>query len=119
MSFARLIIFLPLALSTQASTTNVTPIQKVISMLDSMQVKGKKEKHEEEVAFSAFHEWCDQTRAETKKNIAQAAAAIEQLEADIVKAEADVAELTEEINEQNAMIEKKQGEADAATEVRE
>jgi len=102
---------------TQATSSQVkdTPLQKVISMLDSMQVKGKKEKHGEEVAFAEFHEWCDQTQSETKKNIEQAAAAIQQLEADIVKAEADVAELTEEIHEQNAMIEKKEDEADAAS----
>ena len=54
----------------------VTPLQKVIQMLDQMSGKGKQEKHEEEVAFAAFHEWCDQTTAETKKNIDQAAAAL-------------------------------------------
>merc|ERR1719188_1764190 len=110
---ASLIIATLLLASSHAAsvqeTTVVTPLQKVIQMLDSMQVKGKKEKHEEEVAFSAFHEWCDQTRAETKKNIAEAAAAIEQLEADIVKAEADAAELVEEIKESDKMIEKKEG----------
>jgi len=106
------------AVSTNVAGASVTPLQQVISMLDTMQVKGKKDKHEEEVAFSAFHEWCDQTQAETKKNIAQAAAQIEQLKADIIKAEADAAELAQEIAELNDKIEKKQDEADKATAIR-
>merc|ERR1719446_1804370 len=50
----------PTALSVgSGSAADVTPLQKVVQMLDGVLAKGKKEKHEEEVEFAKFHEWCD------------------------------------------------------------
>merc|ERR1719396_326906 len=84
----------PACSSTQA---DVTPIQKVIEMMDSMLAKGKKEKHEEEVEFTKFHEWCDQLRDEKTQSIAEATDKIAELAAAIDKANADAEVLTEEI----------------------
>merc|ERR1719343_1711990 len=105
----------PTALSKKAE---VTPIQKVIEMMDGMLAKGKAEKHEEEVEFTKFHEWCDQVREEKTKSIAEATAEIEELAAAIDKAESDAEVLTEEISELEAATAKLEAEADSATSVR-
>merc|ERR1719262_1184280 len=95
-------IFLLGAPSCASTEVVVTPIQKVIEMMDSMLAKGKKEKHEEEVEFTKFHEWCDQVRDEKTKSIAEATAQIAELAAAIDKAESDAEVLAEEISELEA-----------------
>merc|ERR1712107_568432 len=71
--FALSLCVFSLSLANVLSTkTGVTPIQKVIEMMDSMLAKGKQEKHEEEVEFAKFHEWCDQVRDEKTKSIKEA-----------------------------------------------
>jgi len=100
------------------SDTDVTPIQKVIQMLNELLAKGKQAKHVEEVEFAAFHEWCDQVRAEKTKNIKDGAAQINQLSADIAKAASDAATLSEEIVDLEAEIVRMEGEAKDAMEVR-
>jgi hypothetical protein len=101
-----------------AEKTDVTPIQKVIEMMDSMLAKGKKEKHEEEVEFAKFHEWCDQVRDEKTKSISEATAQIEELAAAIDKAESDAEVLSEEISELEAAIAKDEADAKSATDLR-
>merc|ERR1719473_2263034 len=89
-------------LSTATKTSlkeDVTPIEKVLQMMGDMLSKGKKEKNIEEVEFAKFKRWCEDTIADTKKDIADGAAQIEQLTADIAKAESDAKELAEEIEE--------------------
>merc|ERR1719367_261511 len=98
--------------------TEVTPIQQVLNLLDGMVAEGKQEKHEEEVEFAKFHEWCDQTRAVTTKSIEQAKAQILQLKADIAKAEADAEELAADIAQLEAAIAQARSELKAATELR-
>merc|ERR1719421_970661 len=68
------------------STSTVTPINKVVQMLQSMLAKGKAEKHSEEVVFASFQQWCDGVRADTSKAIDEAGSKITQLAADIDKA---------------------------------
>jgi hypothetical protein len=72
-----------------ASAATVTPVQKVIEMLQDMAAKGKKEKHEESVAFSAFSQWCADTSAEKENLIEAAKVSMGELEAVIAKSEAD------------------------------
>merc|ERR1719316_2084322 len=98
-----------------AERANVTPIQKVIEMMDGMLAKGKQEKHEEEVEFAKFHEWCDQVRDEKTKSIADATAQIEELAAAIDKAESDAEVLTEEIANLEKEVNQLTAQADAAT----
>jgi len=81
------------ALFMPVQSDSVTPVQKVLQMMDDMLVKGKKEKNEEMVTFSTYKQFCQSTSAEKKRNIADAADAIIQLKADIEKAGADVLEL--------------------------
>merc|ERR1719359_2836948 len=102
----------PVAVSTHA---DVTPIQKVIEMMDGMLAKGKQEKHEEEVEFAKFKEWCDQVRDEKTKSIAEATAQIEELAAAIDKAESDAEVLTQEIADLEKEVAQLTADADAAT----
>jgi len=75
----------------------VTPVQKVVEMLNGMVAHGKQEKHEEEVRFAEFSEWCQNTSADKKNAIETAGRQIEQLSADIEKAKSDAQVLGQEI----------------------
>jgi len=101
-----------------AEQTDVTPLQKLVSMLDGMAAKGKAEKLEEATEFAKFHEWCDGLRMEKEASIAEAVEQIEQLEADIAKAKADAEVLSGEIEELEAAVAKAEDELAAATAVR-
>jgi len=96
----------------------VTPLQKVVQMLTDMNAKGKQEKHEEEVEFAAFHQWCDGVRAAKTKSIKEAEAQILQLQADIQKAEADAEALAGEVADLDASVAKAEADAASATSVR-
>jgi len=103
------------ALFVVASATDVTPIQKVVEMMDGMLSKSKAEKHEEEVEFTKFHEWCNQIRDEKTNSIAEATAQIEELAAAIDKAESDAEVLTEEIADLTTEVAKLTADAASAT----
>lgn len=81
----------------QAETAKVTPVQKVIQLMQAMVEKGKKGKEEEQVQFNAYKQWCDETTVEKTRAIDEANALIDKLSADIAKYEADAKKLTEEI----------------------
>jgi len=89
-------------LALTATASNVSPIQKVITMMNGMVAKGKEAKHKEEVEFNKFKVWCGQTRDETANAVKDAADSIVQLNADIDKANADAENLKGEIKELEA-----------------
>merc|ERR1719456_381233 len=92
----------------------VTPLGKVVQMLGELMGKAKAEKHNEEVAFSATHEWCDNEKATLTKSIDEASAQILQLSADIEKAESDAKALGDEIAEHNGASAKASADLDSA-----
>merc|ERR1719197_2418983 len=104
---------------TVASGNAVTPVQKVIEMMNGMLEKGKKEKHEEQVQFAAYKQFCDDTTVEKKRAIAEANEQIGVLKADIEKYTATAAKLTKEIAEHEEDISVWNGDVRAATKVRE
>jgi len=125
------IIFLALASCVSAASNNQqvkSPVAKIVSMLNDMMAKGKKEKQDETVRFAAYKQFCESTSAEKTKDIANAKEEIEQLDATIAKAQADVTELTSyiagldsdvatwttELAEAKAEREKEKAEFDAA-----
>jgi len=98
--------------------STVTPVQKVIQMLQEMHAKGIKEKEAEVKIFEEYTEWVnDQVRDKgyetqtLKDNIAK-------FQAEIQKTSADVNSLTSEINALNADIVGWENQAVAATEIR-
>merc|ERR1719440_2617928 len=81
----------------QAGNAEVTPVQKVIQLLEGMLAKGKSEKHDEQGQFAAYKQFCDDTSVEKTRAISEANEAIEVQKADIQKYAADAATLTKEI----------------------
>jgi len=100
------------------SGTSVTPIQKVLSMMEDMKAKGIKAKKEEEVAFSSFNQFCDNTRATKQKAIDAGAAKIEKLDADISEENSDIEAATQDIAELDEDLGRWDTDKKAATDVR-
>jgi len=98
--------------------SKVTPVQKVIQLLQGMLENGKKEKHSEQVQFAAYKQFCDDTTVEKKRAIEEANEHIDVLKADIQKYTADAARLTKEIAEHDEDISVWNGDIKAATNVR-
>jgi prefoldin subunit 5 len=96
----------------------VTPVQKVIQLLQEMQMKGKAEKKDEAVKFSAYKQFCDDQTASKTEAIKKANALMEGLAADIQMAESEVKQLAKQIQELDAEIAGYQADEKAATEVR-
>merc|ERR1719238_88031 len=101
------------------ASAKVTPVQKVLELLAGMLSRGKKEKHEEQVQFAAYKQFCDDTTVEKKRAIAEANEKIDILQADIAKYTADAARLTKEIAAHDEDISVWTGDQKAATKVRE
>lgn len=75
----------------------VTPVQKVIELLNGMEAKGNEEKLEERKAFAKFKTFCDMQGKEKQKLIQAATDKISDLEAQIAKAQAMADELGTDI----------------------
>jgi len=88
-------------------------------LLNGMVEKGKKEKHEEQVQFAAYKQFCDDTTVEKQRAIKEANEMIEILQADIQKYEADAAQLAKEIAKHDEDISTWEGDFKAASKVRE
>merc|ERR1719399_1109811 len=61
--------------------------------------KGKKEKHEEQVEYAAFAQWCTDTQRQKQTAIEEANEKIEVLKADIQKFTTDAEMMAKEIAE--------------------
>jgi len=114
-----LLVVLTSASKVDGAFSKVTPVQKVVELLNGMLEKGKSEKHSEQVQFAAFKQFCDDTTVEKKRAIEEANEMIEVLKADIQKYAADAARLTKEIAEHEADVAVWTGDMKAATKVRE
>jgi len=96
----------------------VTPVQKVIELLQDMMVKGQKDKHAEEVAYAKFAQFCTDEIASKKKSIAETTELVEVLAADIGMLESDAAKLGDEIAALQADVEKYNADLKSAKEER-
>jgi len=105
----------PLAL---AAGSEVTPVQKVVTLMENMVAKGKAEKQDEEVQYAAYKQFCGDTTAEKDRAIREADAKIEVLKADIEKYEATAAKMAKEIADHEADVARWAADVKAATGVR-
>jgi len=110
--------YLPVALIGICHGHGVTPIGKVLDLMNGLLTKGNEAKHQEEVQFNAFHQWCEDAQSETKASIQNGANQIVQLSADIEKAGADAEELAGHVAELETSIGDENVELKAATSVR-
>merc|ERR1719169_198692 len=112
-------VFLLALLCAPTFASEVTPVQKVIELMNGMLAKGKKEKHDEQVQFAAYKQFCDDTTRQKQNAIAEANEMIEVLKADIQKYAADAELLAKEIAKHEENIAVWTGDKNAATKVRE
>merc|ERR1719265_2342273 len=116
------VIFALVLLSVSAvavEKAEVTPVQKVIQLMEGMLAKGQKEKHAEQVQFAAYKQFCEDTSTEKTRAIAEANEKIDVLKADIQQATATAARLTKEIAGLDEDISFWEGDIKAAPNVRE
>ncbi|CAK0897316.1 unnamed protein product [Prorocentrum cordatum] len=118
MPLAALALALAVAPIALAAGSEVTPVQKVITLMENMLAKGKAEKHDEEVQYAAYKQFCGDTTVEKDKAIREADEKIEVLKADIEKYEATAAKMTKEIADHEADVAGWAGDMEAATGVR-
>jgi len=96
----------------------VTPVQKVLTLLQGMLEKGKKEKHQEQILFAASRQFCDDNEVKTKAAIKEEQADIRGLTALIRKDRADAEHLTKLISFLDKDQDTWSGDIKAATKVR-
>jgi len=96
----------------------VSPVEKVITLLQDMRATALQEKQEEEVAFAKFHVWCDGTTKRKQQSVAEAAELIDQLQAAVQKADSDASIAGEAAQELDAKMAEAKKEVQAAQEVR-
>jgi len=102
-----------------ASEVAVSPVQKVIELLQHMVEKGTEDSQAEQVQFTKFKGFCTSTIRQKQAAIEDADDQIEMLTADIEKFRAEAFELAKEIAQQDADIATWTGDSQAATKVRE
>merc|ERR1719197_284764 len=105
-------------MSAGKTVGSVSPVQKVIQLMEGMMAKGKEEKHKEQVQFAAYKQFCDDTAVEKKRAIAEADEKIEILKADIEKYTNDAEKLAKEIAGHDDDLAAWTGDKKAATKVR-
>eukprot|EP00929_Paragymnodinium_shiwhaense_P018059 TRINITY_DN127_c1_g2_i1.p2 TRINITY_DN127_c1_g2~~TRINITY_DN127_c1_g2_i1.p2 ORF type:complete len:678 (-),score=330.87 TRINITY_DN127_c1_g2_i1:132-2165(-) len=82
-----------------ASETSVTPIAKVLTLLEEYKAKGISEKKDEEVKYSAFNRWCIDTTRIKNNEIEDGTSRMAALNAAIEKGAATIRSLTSRIQE--------------------
>eukprot|EP00929_Paragymnodinium_shiwhaense_P036457 TRINITY_DN19537_c0_g1_i1.p1 TRINITY_DN19537_c0_g1~~TRINITY_DN19537_c0_g1_i1.p1 ORF type:complete len:689 (+),score=262.59 TRINITY_DN19537_c0_g1_i1:91-2157(+) len=107
------------ATSADAEAAAVTPIQKVVEMLQGMLATGNEEKQKEQVQFAAYKQWCDGTSVEKQRMIEEAKEQVTMLTADIQVAQTDASKLAEEIQALDGNIATFHADIKASTSVRE
>ena len=67
----------------------MTPVQKVVQMLETMKEKGSKEMQEEQVQYASYKQFCELTLSEKGRAISTASDEIESLVAEIAQADSE------------------------------
>jgi len=104
--------------AARRSSVSVTPIQKVLTLMNDMLAKGKREKEEEANKFTAFEQWCSDNSRIKKEEIAKGEEQMELLNGQIMKAEASIRGLSDRIAELDEDVARWDKDQAAATDVR-
>jgi len=83
----------------EAHGTRVTPIQKVLEMMNGMKETAITEKNDEQTKGSAYAQWCSNMQGSKGREIAAGNQKIEELKAAIEEGAAEIRRLTERILE--------------------
>lgn len=106
-------------LARQNAAEAVSPIGKVIEMLNTMLVKGKEEKQKEQVQFAAYKQWCTSIQDEKTRAVSTAKEKLDMLQAGVQEATTSAEELTLQIQKLDADVATWSADVKASTQVRE
>jgi len=98
--------------------STVTPVAKVLELLNSMLVKGEKDQKEEQVKFAAFSQWCSGQTITKSGEIENAGEDIMVLKATIQKAEAHVRKMSDRVYELEEDVGRWEKDTKSASDVR-
>eukprot|EP00930_Biecheleria_cincta_P104339 TRINITY_DN96580_c0_g1_i1.p1 TRINITY_DN96580_c0_g1~~TRINITY_DN96580_c0_g1_i1.p1 ORF type:complete len:692 (-),score=213.63 TRINITY_DN96580_c0_g1_i1:14-2089(-) len=118
MGLGLFLTLLSLLEQTHGSDVQVTPVQKVIELLQHMADKGKKDMQFEKVQYAAYEQFCISTIAEKERVLDDTQEKIDVLKADTAKLKSDIAQLGPEIVELTNSIEGWNADIANATNVR-
>jgi len=107
-----------LALVAGGHAATVTPVQKVLEMMNEMKAKGEKMMEEEAKTYRDYAEWVDDQSRELGFEIKTAKSDIEKLTAAASQADADVNQLSAEIDKTNAELASTEADKQEATTLR-
>jgi len=99
--------------------TSITPVQKVVQLLNELKEKGKEEKHLEAVQFATYKQFCEDTARGKEQAVKDGNNRIDALRSTIAKNNADAQRLEREVSEHDADIAVFQGDKKASNKVRE
>jgi chromosome segregation ATPase len=102
-----------------ASAAKVSPVQKVIELLDDLKGKVQGDLAAEETMMGEYSKWCDEESNEKEDAITSGKRTINDLAASINDADASIAELSSEIEDLAGKISSAEQELSAATGIRE
>jgi len=112
-SIACLLLVAPFVQASQ-----ITPVQKVVQMVSEMRAKGDEEMKAEEVTFTTFAMWCENTARQRNEAITKGEASISRLSAEIDKLGNDARVLGDDIQKLDALIDQTTKETAAANKQR-
>merc|ERR1719453_2705535 len=118
LSFCLLAVSANAAVQLEQGKSSVTPIQKVLTLMEELKAKGIAAKQDEEVKFSAFSQWCQNTKKAKTDEIAAGNQKIESLNAGIEKARVLINKLTDRILELEEDVGRWKKDQQSATTVR-
>lgn len=98
--------------------TDVSPVQKVIQMLTGMLGQGKTEKHNEQVQFAAYKQFCGDATEEKQRSVTTATEKIEMLNADIQMVQTSAEEIARQVEQLDADMATWTADEKAATAIR-
>jgi len=96
----------------------VTPVQKVLTMMDEMKAKGEAMMEKEAKTYATYKEWVSDTSRELGFEIKTAKSDIEKYLAAAAKADSDVSKLRAEIEKLESELAATEGELKEATDIR-
>jgi len=98
-----------------SSDAKVSPVQKVLQMMDEMKAKGIEEKEAETATFTTMMQFCKDTSAAKSKAISDGEDEMGQLKADIEKYASDVKVLGNEIQKLDRLADEAKGDKSSST----
>jgi hypothetical protein len=94
-----LAILAPTSAYKLSAQAGVTPVQKVLQMMEEMKAKGEAEKAKEAALFESYASWCDKMKYEKEKAIKEESDIIAKIHAHRLKMHSDAATLGDQVVE--------------------